>query len=91
MKLGDWKKKIERIYRTLMQDFFLWVLEKSEGRIKSWGTSHVYIRQFQQLYTNVTGSFVNRNDMKEVYKVRTCPIHFLARWKLTARSTMQSF
>ncbi|KAJ5681616.1 FluG domain-containing protein [Penicillium maclennaniae] len=45
MNFGDWKEKIKRIHRTLMQDFFLW-----------------------QLYTNVTGSFVDRNDMKEVYK-----------------------
>lgn len=49
-------------------DFFLFVC--GNYNVKSWGTSHVYIRQFQQLYTTIAGRYVDRNDAKEVYKVR---------------------
>ncbi|KAH7146947.1 hypothetical protein B0J13DRAFT_595275 [Dactylonectria estremocensis] len=37
-------------------------------KITSWGTSHEYIRQFQQLYITVNGQYMDRNDTKEVYK-----------------------
>jgi hypothetical protein len=68
MQVGEWKSTIERLTRETMQDFFLWICECH--RIKSWGTSLEYIRQFQQLYTTVTGRYPDRNDVKELYKVR---------------------
>ena len=40
-------------------------------RTKSWGTSWEYFRQYKQLYTSVTGRFMDRNDSKEVKKVST--------------------
>lgn len=39
-------------------------------KITSWGSAEEYIRQFQQLYTTVNGQYMDRNDSKEVYKVR---------------------
>ncbi|RYP30216.1 hypothetical protein DL767_006363 [Monosporascus sp. MG133] len=45
---------------------FLYVCETSE--IEAWASSKVYIGQFQQLYTCVTGRFTDRNDDNEVYK-----------------------
>ncbi len=38
-------------------------------RIKSWGTSWIYFRQYKQLYASVTGRLMDRNDSKEVKKV----------------------
>ena len=34
------------------------------------GSVEEYIRQFQQLYTTVDGRYMDRNDAKEVYKIR---------------------
>jgi hypothetical protein len=31
------------------------------------------MRQFQELYTSVTGQYMDRNDSKAVYKVRLPP------------------
>jgi hypothetical protein len=67
MNVGDWKVTIQNLTRATMQDFFLWVCEAH--RITSWNTSQEYIRQFQQLYTTVTGRYADRNDIKELYKV----------------------
>ena len=67
MNVGEWKSTIESLGRETTMDFFLHVCETS--KIESWGTSKVYIRQFQQLYTSVTGRYMDRNDSKELYKV----------------------
>ena len=48
-------------------DFFFHICETYN--VKSSGTTKVYIRQFQQLYTYITGRYMDRNDAKEVYKV----------------------
>ncbi|KAH8768366.1 FluG domain-containing protein [Diaporthe sp. PMI_573] len=66
MKVGDWTVTLQSLTRATMEDFFLWVCERH--RIKSWGTSQEYIRQFQQLYTTINGRYPNRNDIKELYK-----------------------
>ncbi|KAH7354509.1 FluG domain-containing protein [Plectosphaerella cucumerina] len=65
-KVGGWESTLKTLQRETTMDFFLFVC--GNYNIKSWGTSHVYIRQFQQLYTTVTGRFMDRNDAKEVYK-----------------------
>jgi hypothetical protein len=68
LKIGDWEATIKSLKRETTQDFFLYVCENS--KITSWGSGKEYIRQFQQLYTTVTGQYMDRNDAKEVYKVR---------------------
>ncbi|KAK1973913.1 FluG domain-containing protein [Colletotrichum cereale] len=65
---GDWRAALKSVTRATTMSFFFRVCEWSAGAIKSWGTTQVYFRQFQQLYTCVTGSYMNRNDMKELYK-----------------------
>jgi hypothetical protein len=67
MKIGHWKTTIQNLKLETTQDFFLYICERS--KITSWGTGEEYIRQFQQLYTTVTGQYMDRNDAKEVYKV----------------------
>ncbi|KAL2127754.1 hypothetical protein VTI74DRAFT_10223 [Chaetomium olivicolor] len=37
-------------------------------RFGSWGTSWEYFRQYKQLYASVTGSYVDRNDSREIQK-----------------------
>lgn len=71
--MGEWKETIKNLKRETTQDFFLYVCERN--RITSWGAGHEYIRQFQQLYTTVNGQYMDRNDTKEVYKVRKSFIH----------------
>ena len=66
--VGDWKATLKDLRRETTMDFFLFVCESYN--IKSWGTSKVYMRQFQELYTTITGRFMDRNDSREVYKVR---------------------
>jgi len=39
-------------------------------RIKSWGTSWQYFRQYKQLLASTTGRHMDTNDSKEVKKVR---------------------
>lgn len=68
MNVGDWRATIVNLTRDIVMDFFLFVC--SNYRVRSWGTSEEYMRQFQQLYTTVTGRYMDRNDAKEVYKVR---------------------
>ncbi|KID97353.1 FluG domain-containing protein, partial [Metarhizium majus ARSEF 297] len=65
-KVGDWEQTIRCLRRETTMDFFLFVC--GNYNVKSWGTSEEYMRQFQQLYTTVTGQYMNRNDSKEVYK-----------------------
>ncbi|KAL6354147.1 hypothetical protein LRP88_12481 [Fusarium phalaenopsidis] len=65
-KVGDWKATLEDLQRETTMDFLLFVC--GNYKVNSWGTLDVYIRQFQQLYTTVTGRFMDRNDSKEVYK-----------------------
>ncbi|KAK2777398.1 FluG domain-containing protein [Colletotrichum kahawae] len=66
--LGEWQAALENVTRETMMSFFLRISEWSIGKIKSWGTTQVYIRQFQQLYTTVAGRYMDRNDAKELYK-----------------------
>lgn len=69
--LGEWRAALKNVARETMMSFFLRISEWSMGKIKSWGTTQVYIRQFQQLYTTVAGRYMDRNDAKELYKVST--------------------
>jgi hypothetical protein len=90
-KVGGWKSTLKTLQRETTMDFFLFVC--GNYNIKSWGTSHVYIRQFQQLYTTVTGRFMDRNDAKEVYKVCSCQRHLdwgRALTKLSASTIVRS-
>lgn len=67
MNVGDWRATIASLSRATTMDFFLFVC--GNYKVQSWGSSAEYIRQFQQLYTTVTGRYMDRNDAKEVYKV----------------------
>lgn len=69
MKVGDWRATIVKLTRAVTMDFFLFVCENY--KIRSWGSSEEYIRQFQQLYTTVTGRYMDVNDRREVYNVFT--------------------
>ncbi|KAI0526175.1 FluG domain-containing protein [Xylaria bambusicola] len=70
LRVGDWEATIKSLKRETTQDFFLYVCENS--KISSRGSGEEYIRQFQQLYTTVTGQYMDRNDAKEVYKYYRC-------------------
>ena len=71
-RMGEWRNALERrLTREISMDFFLHICEVS--RINSWGTFQQYIRQFQLLYTNVCGHWMERNDVKELYKVPIIP------------------
>ncbi|KAK0367771.1 FluG domain-containing protein [Colletotrichum limetticola] len=65
-KLGGWREALDSLTRETTMSFFLYVGERSN--LRSSGSSRVYIRQFQQLYTTATGHYMDRNDVKEVYK-----------------------
>ncbi len=39
-------------------------------RINSWGSLWKYFRQYKELYTSATGRYMDRNDGREVMKVR---------------------
>lgn len=68
MDVGEWKTTIKNLTRAITMDFLLFICENYS--VKSWSSTELYIRQFQQLYTTVTGQYMDRNDAKEVYKVR---------------------
>ncbi|KAK1973409.1 FluG domain-containing protein [Colletotrichum cereale] len=67
-ELGNWQTALKAATREVMMSFFLRVSEWSVGKIKSWGTTQGYIRRFHQLYTDITGHYIDRNDAKELYK-----------------------
>lgn len=52
-------------------------------KITSWGTSWEYFRQYKQLYARVVGQYMDRNDSKEVKKVRTKLLYFYTASGLT--------
>jgi len=59
---------IEKADREVAMDFLHHICETSN--IGSQGTSWEYFRQFKQLYSSVTGRYMNTNDSKEIQKVR---------------------
>jgi len=64
-QVGEWETTLLNVSRELMMDFFLFVCESYN--VRSWGTSKVYIRQFFEMYTTVSGNFMNRNHAKALY------------------------
>ena len=50
--------------KSTAMDFLDYLCEKY--RIKSWGTSWEYFRQYKQLYASVTGLLMDRNDSKKI-------------------------
>lgn len=55
----------------MAMDFLLHMCETY--KIKSWSTSWEYFRQYKQLYASVTGRYMDRNDSREILKVRLFP------------------
>lgn len=66
-ELGDWKQVILKADRAMAMDFLDYLCER--WKIISEGTSWEYWRQYKQLYSSVTGRYVDRNDAREVHKV----------------------
>ncbi|TWU78463.1 hypothetical protein ED733_008916 [Metarhizium rileyi] len=67
MELGDSKTTLKNVTRNITMYFVHFVCERYS--IESSGTSAEYIRQFQMLYTTVTGQYMDRNDSKQVYNL----------------------
>jgi len=59
---------IKRLDRPMAMDFLDHLCER--WKIGSRGTSWEYWRQYKQLYSSVTGQYFDRNDNREVQKVR---------------------
>ena len=59
---------IKRLDRPMAMDFLDHLCER--WKITSEGTSWEYWRQYKQLYSSVTGRYFDRNDNREVQKVR---------------------
>ena len=59
---------IKRLDRPMAMDFLDHLCER--WKIGSEGTSWEYWRQYKQLYSSVTGQYFDRNDNREVQKVR---------------------
>ena len=59
---------IKRLDRPMAMDFLAHLCER--WKIGSRGTSWEYWRQYKQLYSSVTGQYFDRNDNREVQKVR---------------------
>ena len=58
---------IKQADRAMAMDFLDHLCET--WKIASEGTSWEYWRQYKQLYSSVTGRYVDRNDSREVLKV----------------------
>lgn len=58
---------IEDVRPRGFHGFLYWICDNY--RIKSWGTSWEYFRQFKQLFAAVRGQYMDRNDSKEVPEV----------------------
>ncbi|KEY73695.1 hypothetical protein S7711_09571 [Stachybotrys chartarum IBT 7711] len=65
-ELGHWKAVIEKADRAMAMDFLDHLCEV--WTITSEGTSWEYWRQYKQLYSSVTGRYVDRNDNREILK-----------------------
>ncbi|KAF3768192.1 hypothetical protein M406DRAFT_336858 [Cryphonectria parasitica EP155] len=63
---GHWRDVMKEADRAMAMDFLYYLCETY--RIKSWGTSWEYFRQYKQLYASVTGHYMDRNDSKEILK-----------------------
>ncbi|KAK4171428.1 hypothetical protein QBC36DRAFT_391114 [Triangularia setosa] len=61
-----WRAVIKTADRAMAMDFLGYLCQTC--RIKSWGASWEYFRQYKQLYASVTGCCMDRNDSLEVKK-----------------------
>ena len=61
-----WMAVMEKADREMAMDFLHHMCDTCN--INSDGTSWEYFRQFKQLYSSVTGHYMNTNDSKEVLK-----------------------
>ncbi|WVN88141.1 uncharacterized protein L203_103342 [Cryptococcus depauperatus CBS 7841] len=65
MTTFDWMSPLFSVDRTVSMSFLYWICDNY--RIKSWGTSWEYFRQFKQLYINVVRRSMDKNDSKEYH------------------------
>ncbi|KAK3940940.1 FluG domain-containing protein [Diplogelasinospora grovesii] len=64
--VGSWQEVINKADRAMTMDFLFHLCEAY--KIKSWGTSWEYFRQYKQLCASATGRYMDRNDSREVLK-----------------------
>lgn len=72
---------IQQADRAMAMDFLDHLCET--WKINSEGTSWEYWRQYKQLYSSVTGKYVDRNDGREVLKVSQRILRLLVLQPLT--------
>ncbi|KAK0716871.1 hypothetical protein B0T26DRAFT_268683 [Lasiosphaeria miniovina] len=63
---GTWRDVVQNANRAMAMDFLEYLCQTC--RIKSWGSSWEYFRQYKQLYASATGGYIDRNDSREVQK-----------------------
>jgi len=66
-ELGLWKAVIETADKAMAMDFLDYLCDTF--KITSSGTSWEYFRQYKQLYSSVSGRYMDTNDTKEIRKV----------------------
>ncbi|KAK3934352.1 hypothetical protein QBC46DRAFT_368262 [Diplogelasinospora grovesii] len=64
--LGAWREAVEKADKATAMDFIDYICDNYN--IKSEGSSWEYFRQYQQLYTDVTSRYMDRNDCREIKK-----------------------
>ena len=87
-QVGEWEATLRNVSRELAMDFFLFVCESYN--VRSWGSSKVYIRQFQEMYTTITGKFMNRNHARDLYHVRILLLSTTSPTKMSSSITIAS-
>lgn len=65
-ELGLWKAAIETANKAMAMDFLDYLCDTY--KITSSGTSWEYFRQYKQLYSSVSGRYIDTNDSKEIHK-----------------------
>ncbi|RYO96655.1 hypothetical protein DL764_007436 [Monosporascus ibericus] len=63
-KLGSWNDAIKKMDAATAMDFIDYICDNY--RINSESSSWEYFRQFQQLYTDANGRFMDRNDCRAI-------------------------
>lgn len=69
--LGGWDDAIKKADASTAMDFIDYICDNY--RITSEGSSWEYFRQYQQLYTDVNGQYMDRNDCRAIKNVSCLP------------------
>ncbi len=66
-KLGAWDDAMKKADMSTAADFLDWVCDNH--KITSEGTSWEYFRQYLQLYTDINGQYMDKNDCRAIKNV----------------------